>query len=173
MNCLIKLIDLSLYFSHHVFFESFNQQIFFGDRIALIGDNGSGKTSLLKMLTRKLSPSEGTIHYKEGINIAYVPQLRDSKNLSGAEEFNHSLTQALAQQPDLLILDEPTNHLDTDNRHSLMRLLEQFYGTLIIASHDLALLKQSEYNFWHIKQQKISCFYGYFEHFQQQVCSDN
>jgi ATPase subunit of ABC transporter with duplicated ATPase domains len=62
-----------------------------------------------------------------------VPQLREASSLSGAEQFNHSLTQALAQQPDVLILDEPTNHLDKDNRRSLIRLLDQFYGTLIIA----------------------------------------
>ncbi len=168
MNCLIQLTELSLYFSNQSCFEAFNQQIFFGDRIALIGDNGSGKSSLLKIISKLIPPSEGLVQYEEGVTISYVPQLREASSLSGAEQFNHSLTQALAQQPDVLILDEPTNHLDKDNRRSLIRLLDQFYGTLIIATHDVALLNQWEYSFWYFKQKNISTFHGNFAHFQQQ-----
>ncbi|RUR04664.1 ATP-binding cassette domain-containing protein [Legionella sp. km772] len=168
MNCLIQLIDLSLYFSNQIYFESFNTKIFFGERIALIGDNGCGKSSLLKIISRAINPSEGIVRYQEGLHLAYVPQIRETTQLSGAELFNQALTEALAQHPDILILDEPTNHLDKDNRRSLFRLLEQFHGTLIIATHDVALLKQSEYIFWHIKQRKISSFYGYFENLQRQ-----
>lgn len=77
MNCLIQLTDLSLYFSNQIYFESFNQQLFFGDRIALIGDNGTGKSILLKIITRAIAPSEGVVHYADAITDAYVPQLRE------------------------------------------------------------------------------------------------
>ena len=46
----IFLKNLSVSFPHKTCFEDFNFQIPFGSRIAIIGRNGSGKTSLLKML---------------------------------------------------------------------------------------------------------------------------
>lgn len=169
MRRLIQLIDLSLYFPEKLCFEDFNYRIHSGERIALIGDNGSGKSSMLKIINRLMQPSDGSIRYADPVVISYVPQLiHDYETCSGAERFNKSLTEALAQDPDVLLLDEPTNHLDTKNRQSLMRLLEQYQGALIIASHDVHLLNQNDFCFWHFNQKKITVFQGSFEHLQQQ-----
>jgi ATPase subunit of ABC transporter with duplicated ATPase domains len=169
MTCLIQLIDVSLYFTQKTCFEAFNYKIHAGERIALIGDNGSGKSSMLKIINKRTSPNDGLIKYANGLTIAYVPQLPDCiASFSGAEQFNHALTMALAQNPQVLLLDEPTNHLDNKNRQSLMRLLDQFRGTLIIASHDVNLLRRQEYCFWHFKQKTITIFQGNFDHYQQQ-----
>lgn len=168
MNCLIQLIDLSLYFPNQLCFESFSQAIHFGDRIALIGDNGSGKSNLLKIIAQTIAPSEGLVRYASGVTVSYIPQLYESGHYSGAEQFNRCLTQALAKQPDVLLLDEPTNHLDKHNRLTLMRMLAQFYGTLIVATHDLALLQQQEYTFWQFKNNWITPFTGHFSHLKQQ-----
>lgn len=168
MNYLIQLIDLNLYFAEKLCFESFNYQIHAGERIALIGDNGSGKSSMLKIIKKLMQPSDGFVHHSDAIKIAYIPQLihgYDQK--SGAEKFNLALTEALVQSPSILILDEPTNHLDINNRRSLIRLLNQYQGTLILASHDVNLLRSTEYCFWYFNQQKIEIFQGYFDHFQQ------
>ena len=153
MTCLIQLTDISLYFTQKTCFEAFNYEIHAGERIALIGDNGSGKSSMLKILNKLTSPSDGFIKYASGLTVAYIPQLPDCiVSSSGAEQFNYALTAALAQNPHVLLLDEPTNHLDNKNRQSLMRLLAQFSGTLIIASHDVNLLRRQEYCFWHFNQ---------------------
>lgn len=169
MSRLIQLTDLSLYFPEQLCFEAFNYQIHTGDRVALIGDNGSGKSSMLKIIKKLIPPSDGCIIYTDNLTVSYVPQLiYRTHAASGAEQFNQALTLALAQNPDVLLLDEPTNHLDTKNRQSLLRLLEQFSGTLIIATHDVNLLRTHEYCFWHFNQKKISVFQGYFDHFQQQ-----
>jgi len=45
-----------------------------GDRIALVGPNGSGKTSLLRILTGELEPGDGAIVRRTGLRIAYVRQ---------------------------------------------------------------------------------------------------
>ena len=169
MRRLIQLTDLSLYFTQKTCFESFNFHIHAGDRIALIGDNGSGKSSMLKIIYQLISPSDGYISYADNLSVAYVPQLINTNtNISGAERFNHALTQALAKNPDVLMLDEPTNHLDNKNRQSLLRLLEQFNGALLIASHDVNLLRNGEYCFWHFHQKQIAVFQGNFDYFQQQ-----
>ncbi len=169
MSCFIQLIDISLYFTQKTCFEAFNYEIHAGERIALIGDNGSGKSSMLKIIKKLISPSDGFVKYTDDLTVAYVPQLLDcTTSYSGAEQFNHILTAALAQNPHVLLLDEPTNHLDNKNRQSLMRLLDQFSGTLIIASHDVSLLCRQEYCFWHFKQKQIATFQGNFDHYQQQ-----
>ncbi|WP_298622466.1 ATP-binding cassette domain-containing protein [uncultured Legionella sp.] len=168
MTRLIQLVDLSLYFSNKICFEAFTHNIHFGDRIALIGDNGSGKSSMLKIINKLMPPSDGSVFYSNNPSVAYVPQLIIDSNISGAERFNQALTSALSKSPDVLLLDEPTNHLDAKNRYSLMRLLEQYSGTLIIASHDVQLLRQNEYCFWQFHQNKITVFQGQFAHLQQQ-----
>ena len=169
MSRLIQLTDLSLYFPEKICFEAFNYPIHAGERIALIGDNGSGKSSMLKIINKLIPPSDGYVNYTNNLTISYIPQLINCTNAaSGAEQFNQALTLALAQDPDVLLLDEPTNHLDNKNRQSLLRLLDQFNGTLIIASHDVNLLRTQEYCFWHFNQNRISIFHGYFDHLQQQ-----
>ena len=173
MTCLIQLIDISLYFSEKLCFDAFNYQIDAGERIALIGDNGSGKSCMLKIINQLTPPNDGCIKYAAPITMAYVPQVHnDRASLSGAEQFNLALTQALALNPDVLMLDEPTNHLDNKNRQSLMRLLKHFAGTLIVASHDVTLLRSQEYCFWHFNQNKITIFQGQFDHLQQQQALD-
>ena len=43
-------------------------------RIGIVGANGSGKTSLLKLLVEELEPSAGTVHWTGGVRVGYVPQ---------------------------------------------------------------------------------------------------
>ena len=43
-------------------------------RIGIVGPNGSGKTSLLKLLVEELEPNAGTVHWTRGVRVGYVPQ---------------------------------------------------------------------------------------------------
>jgi ATPase subunit of ABC transporter with duplicated ATPase domains len=158
---LIKLIDISLSFGEKVCFGDFSAIIYAGDRIALIGENGAGKTRLLKALTDEEPPSAGKIIRKESLSIGYVPQtVEEYPNLSGGERFNRALSKALENSPDLLILDEPTNHLDFRNRRSLLRMLKNYSGALIVATHDEDLLRELPKTLWHIYNAQIRVFTG-------------
>ena len=60
--------------------------------------------------------------------------------LSGGERRRLSLALLVASGANFLILDEPTNHLDLESREALEAALEAFPGTVLLVSHDRALL---------------------------------
>jgi ATP-binding cassette subfamily F protein 3 len=60
--------------------------------------------------------------------------------LSGGERRKLSLAVLVASGANFLVLDEPTNHLDLESRESLEAALEAFPGTVLLVSHDRALL---------------------------------
>jgi ATPase subunit of ABC transporter with duplicated ATPase domains len=64
--------------------------------------------------------------------------------LSGGEAMAVALAAQWLKQPDILLLDEPTHHLDADARARLYRLLDDWEGCLIVASHDRALLERMD-----------------------------
>ncbi len=61
--------------------------------------------------------------------------------LSGGEKSRLVLALIARAKPQLLLLDEPTNHLDLEMRHALTRALAGFTGSVVLVSHDRALLK--------------------------------
>ena len=64
-----------------------------------------------------------------------------AQNLSGGEKSRLVLAMLVRRRPGLLLLDEPTNHLDLEMRHALTRALAGFSGSMVLVSHDRALLR--------------------------------
>ncbi len=170
MHTPIQFKNLSLSFPHKICFEDFDAQLHYGEHIALMGRNGSGKSSLLNMLNGKIHPSEGALMIPDDVCMADVPQVIDDfSHLSGGQRFNHALSEALSKQPNLLLLDEPTNHLDSSNRKSLIRMLKVYEGTLLIASHDVDLLRSCVDIFWHIHEGQIHIFKGAYDDYMHEI----
>ena len=163
----IESLELSL--PHKLCFRDFTTRILHGSRIAVMGRNGSGKSGLLKILMGTLAPSGGRINAPEDVVTGYVPQVVEAfDELSGGQRLNQALSAALRVQPNLLLLDEPTNHLDRRNRRSLLRMLHNYAGTLIVVSHDTELLRESVDTLWHIDDGRIEIFTGSYDDYTRQ-----
>lgn len=166
----IFLKHISLSFLKKNCFEDFSSTIYFGNRIAIIGRNGSGKSSILKILCQSLSPSSGEVLIPDGLCVGYVEQIiTDLNDFSGGQRFNKRLSEVLNLSPDLLLLDEPTNHLDQDNRKGLIQMLQSYQGTLITVSHDTELLRRCTHILWHIDNNRIYEFSGVYDDYIREI----
>lgn len=66
--------DLSKSFDEKHLFSNINFEIKRGERVAIIGDNGTGKTTLLKIINGLLSPDTGEVIYGSNVSVAYYDQ---------------------------------------------------------------------------------------------------
>lgn len=80
--------------------------------------------------------------------------------LSGGEKARLVLCMIVWQRPNLLLLDEPTNHLDLATREALSIALNQFDGTVMLVSHDRALLNSVCDEFWLVRDGSVEPFQG-------------
>lgn len=71
---LISLQDVSIGFGGPRLLEDINLQIESGERVGLLGRNGMGKSTLLKLIAGELLPHDGTIARQQNIKVAYLPQ---------------------------------------------------------------------------------------------------
>ncbi len=170
----IHIFDLSFSLPHKLCFERFTQTVYCGQRIAIIGQNGVGKTTLLHMLQGCVAPTFGEILIPADARVGFVPQIiMDHSYSSGSQCFHNKLTAVLALDPNILLLDEPTNHLDQKNRKAFIRMLQSYKGTLIIASHDEELMRLVVDNIWHIDQGKVRVFQGCYDDYKHELLKTN
>src|SRR5579884_583867 len=80
--------------------------------------------------------------------------------LSGGERRRLALAIVVASGANLLVLDEPTNHLDLESREALERALEAFPGTVLLVSHDRALLDAVAGRLLAVEERRIASYPG-------------
>ena len=88
-------------------------------------------------------------------------------SMSGGEKARLVLCMMVWQRPNLLLLDEPTNHLDLTTREALSMALNEFEGTVMLVSHDRALLRAVCDEFWLVSKGGIAPFEGDLDDYQQ------
>ncbi|HDL85606.1 MAG TPA: ABC transporter ATP-binding protein, partial [Candidatus Acetothermia bacterium] len=176
-----------------------------GERIVIIGENGCGKTSLLKTITGDLPPFHGSAALGHGVRPVVYTQKQEGlhgsetvidmilsrsnltigqargllgrflfsgddvmnrlRDLSGGERSRVALAILSLVEGNLLLLDEPTNHLDLRSQEILEKALLEYAGTIILVSHDRALLEAVATQVWQIGGGKLRVFrYGFSEY---------
>ena len=79
-NDVLKVEHLSKSFDKNIIFEDINFEIFYREKVCLLGKNGSGKTSLLKLILGLDNNFSGYINLGTSINIGYIPQIIEFEN---------------------------------------------------------------------------------------------
>ena len=91
---LITLLDAQLAFGHVALLDHATFSLETGERVGLIGRNGAGKSSLLKILGGLAHPDDGARHLQQGVRIAYVAQ---EPTLDPAATVFEATSEGLAQ----------------------------------------------------------------------------
>ncbi len=93
--------------------------------------------------------------------------------MSGGEKARLVLAMIVWQRPNLLLLDEPTNHLDLATREALSMALNEFEGTVMLVSHDRALLRAVCDEFWMVGRGKVEPFDGDLDDYQRYLLDES
>ncbi len=84
----IRAKNVSYRYGDEPLIEGFSIKIMRGDRIGLIGNNGVGKTTLLRLLLGQLAPQSGTLKHGTNLEIGYFDQLRQTLDLEKSVAYN-------------------------------------------------------------------------------------
>lgn len=180
----VKAEGISKSYGDKQVIKQFNLEVHRGDKIGVIGNNGRGKTTLLKMLAQVMPPDKGTVEPGHQAIVGYFPQnhtetidkkvsdnafdwLKERRpgiydqeirsamgkllfggddafkpvgGLSGGETARLILAGMMLSNHNVLIMDEPNNHLDLEAVSALAWGLNEYKGTVIVASHDRDLI---------------------------------
>ena len=117
---LLRTRHLHLSFGHRPLLEAVDFSIETGERVCLVGRNGCGKSTFLKVLEGKIAPEDGTVERRQGLTIASLEQALP-KGVSGSVfdcvaagigelgeliRRYHHLSEQLAQRPEDALLEQ-------------------------------------------------------------------
>ncbi len=102
-----------------------------------------------------------------GLGFDKDEQLRPCSDFSGGWRMRVALAAVLFSAPDLLLLDEPTNYLDLEGALWLEHYLARYPHTVIIVSHDRALLNRAVGAILHLEDRKLTLYQGNYDTFAE------
>ena len=93
---------------------------------------------------------------------------RRADTLSGGERARVALAMMVLTRANFLLLDEPTNHLDIESVEALEDALAEYEGTILLVSHDRAMLEALTTRVWVLHDQHVTDFPGSFAEWEEQ-----
>lgn len=238
---MITVSNVSLQFGSDTLFKNVDLQFNPGNCYGIIGANGAGKSTFLKILCGELKPTTGEVSIPKNLRMSVLKQdhfaydaytvldtvimgnqrlydimqekdalyakedfseedgvkaseleaefaemdgweaeanvskliqglglsedllYSQMSELSGNEKVKILLAQALFGNPDIILMDEPTNHLDIDAIAWLEDFLSEYFGTVIVVSHDRHFLNNVCTHTVDIDYTKIKMYVGNYE----------
>ncbi|HOI29703.1 MAG TPA: ABC-F family ATP-binding cassette domain-containing protein [Melioribacteraceae bacterium] len=127
---MIDIRNLSIQFTGENLFENVNIKIHRKDRIALVGSNGKGKSTLLKLLMDFEKPESGEIVKQKGLRIGYLPQdLIAFKDRSLFDEVKSSLLEihSIIQSENEILNILNSETIDDEERQELLNALGELH----------------------------------------------
>ncbi|WP_370627150.1 ribosomal protection-like ABC-F family protein [Psychrobacillus sp. INOP01] len=122
MICTIQNITKML--GGNTIFESLSLEIKTGDRLAIVGRNGTGKTTLFKLLAGIEKPDEGSIYFKKGTSIGYLAQIPTySEEVTGLGVLHFAFQNITELQKQLIQMEQQMATLEP---REMERLLQQY-----------------------------------------------
>ena len=120
----IKAENITKIYGGTVIFEGLTIDIQEGERVAIVGRNGCGKTTLLKLFANIENPDAGRIIKKKGTTIGYLHQIPPYENLAAMEVLKEAFATTLSIQSQMQKLEQQMAYTE-----QLDKLLKQ-YGEL-------------------------------------------
>ena len=102
---IIDAENISYAYNNNPIISNFSLRILRGDKIGIIGANGVGKSTLIKLLLQQLAPQTGSVYLGTNLNIAYFDQLRNQLNLE------HSVLDNLAEGQSEITINGRSRHV--------------------------------------------------------------
>ena len=91
--------------------------------------------------------------------------------LSGGQKARVVLVSCQMLQPHILVMDEPTNHLDIESINGLIDAINKFEGGVVLVSHDMELITQTECVLWVCNKQTIKKYDGEYDDYRDEILS--
>ena len=149
---LFKCNNLCLGYGSTLIQENLNIQIDKGDYVFILGENGTGKSTLIKTILGFIKPYSGTIEYSpewDRKKIGYLPQTSEIQKtfpatvkeivLSGCQSELGLFARALCATASVIIMDEPAKGFDSVTTQKMYEIVSELNAqgvTVITISHD-------------------------------------
>ncbi|NNJ55697.1 MAG: ABC-F family ATP-binding cassette domain-containing protein [Bacteroidia bacterium] len=115
--------SLSKDLGERILFENLDISINKGDKIALVANNGTGKSSLLKILAGVEEPDNGVVRVRKGIRLAYLsqePQFEEKQSIQDLIDFSSTHLMAIIRKYEAALKDQTDNY-NNDTQRDLER----------------------------------------------------
>ena len=116
----VEVKGISKVFGEKAIVKNFDLRVLRGDRVAFVGPNGVGKTTLLKMLTGELAPDEGTVQLGTNLEVAVFDQARATL------DFSMTLWDGMVNDPDMKVSGSNDQVMVRGNPKHVVAYLKDF-----------------------------------------------
>ena len=125
----INLNNISLNFGFGEILNNISLEIKHGEKICLVGDNGSGKSTVLKIIMGLEKPTSGSINLRRNISIGYLSQTTDinNQNMRVKDILYQSLDKILKMEK---TLEDYENKMALANSNELNKLISKYTNLL-------------------------------------------
>ncbi len=124
---IVSLDDIHISFGSNVVFDKLRMTFYPHEKVALVGPNGCGKTTLLKIILGAEQPDIGTVRTRKSLKIGYLPQephLSDDKTV--IEELHSTAENVLKLQKEIHSLAEQMGRLEGTELKTAMKQYDRY-----------------------------------------------